>query len=105
MSQEAVVRFWMAAESDHELQKSIENLKTEREFVALAKTKGYEFTPTEMKSVEEKVNAVADSSEAELSDDELQAVAGGVSFSTFRALMKRSFGRFDPAASFPCGEW
>jgi predicted ribosomally synthesized peptide with nif11-like leader len=73
MSAEAVSRFWQKFDSDAEFQKKLfaKGQLTPIELAAYAGELGYEFTADELKST-------ADESSRELSDTELEAVAGGV---------------------------
>ena len=102
MSKEAVVRFWRVANSDEELRGKIKDLTLDEDVVIFAKTLGYEFTEADIKAVSESVKAPVANSEAELSEDQLEKVAGGASISlsssSFGGLMSTSFpkGSKDP---------
>ena len=102
MRKEAVVRFWRVANSDEELREKIKDLTLDEEVVTFAKTQGYEFTEADIRVVSESVSAAVADSEAELSEDQLEKVAGGasasLSSSSFGGLMATSFqkGSKDP---------
>jgi predicted ribosomally synthesized peptide with nif11-like leader len=102
MSKEAVVRFWRVANGDEELREKIKDLTSDKDVVTFAKTHGFDFTEADIKAVSESVKSAEADSESELSEDQLEKVAGGGSFSlsssSFGGLMSTSFpkGSKDP---------
>lgn len=71
MSEENAIRFLHQIEEDPNLKDKVRSLSNKEELVYLGQEMGYSFTAEEMKSVGEKISS------DELSDQELEAVAGG----------------------------
>lgn len=74
MSKETVREFFQVAENDEALQEMIKAANSSMNVVQIAAEKGYEFTELELQAVMQK--AVAE--DGDLSEEELDAVAGGM---------------------------
>ena len=73
MSTENVINFLVQAEENTDLKTKLEAVKTPDELLALAQKQGYEVSPEDFKTVKNMIK----NSDGELSEDELEAVAGG----------------------------
>jgi predicted ribosomally synthesized peptide with nif11-like leader len=71
MSTESVTQFFSAVSSDSRLQEKLTIATNPQSVVGIAKECGYSFTTEELKAV------LTTANERELSDNELEAVAGG----------------------------
>lgn len=103
MSSEALARFWRKAESDAKLQREIDGLfrrsggrrvATGASIVDLAAKHGFKFTKDELKA-----HLAATGGEAELSEAEMEAAAGGI-ISAFLKAFDQSFKSGDGIVSF-----
>jgi predicted ribosomally synthesized peptide with nif11-like leader len=78
MSKEAVDRMMQAASEDSALQQKLEAAEGFAQVVQIGAEKGYQFTEEELQSVlTERGMPSAESTEGELSEEALEAVAGG----------------------------
>lgn len=79
MSKEAFEAMMQAAGQDSSLQTSLEAADGYEEVVKIGATKGYEFTAQEAENaLQERGLLLGNSSTDELSDEALEAVAGGI---------------------------
>lgn len=74
MSKETVREFFKVAENDEALQEMIKAADSSMNVVQIAAEKGYEFTELELQAVMQKTVA----EDGDLSEEELDAVAGGM---------------------------
>ena len=86
MSKHAVLKFVTAVLKSEDLQAQVFPMET-HDLIRFAKEMGYEFTSAEMNASAEEVTAFAEKLQEtakrkgrELSEEELEAVAGGLSF-------------------------
>ena len=84
MSQSAVVDFFQAAESNQSLLEQLSSANSAASIVEMAATSGYQFTESDLTSVVAQAQQMEDS---ELSDSELEAVAGGGWGSLFKTVV------------------
>ena len=76
MSQEAVIEFIEAVEANPSLRQQLNSAESPEIAIAIAEEQGYQFTQAELLAVmQEKQLSFA--SEVELSEEQLEAVAGG----------------------------
>ncbi len=74
---ERYLKFVTQVTTSPELSRRLELVNDSADMVELAAAAGYIFTTEELKSAAHEARIMVDSSEAELSEDELEAVAGG----------------------------
>ena len=84
MSQSAVIEFFQAAELDQALQAQLASANSAASIVEMAATSGYGFTESELTEI---VAQAQQMENGELSDSELEAVAGGGWGSVFKAAL------------------
>ena len=79
MSKEAVEQFMQAASQDAALQQKLEDAQGFVEVVQIGAQKGYQFTEDEVQAfLRERGIPIEESAEGELSEEALDAVAGGL---------------------------
>ncbi|MCF2147142.1 Nif11-like leader peptide family RiPP precursor [Desmonostoc muscorum LEGE 12446] len=74
MSKETVRGFFKVAENDEVLQEKLKAGNSSTSIIQMANERGYQFTTEELQVFMQEVTAA----DAELSEDELEAVAGGL---------------------------
>ena len=75
MTVQSAAEFLAKVGEDQDLAAQIKDINTAEEFIHFAKTQGYEFTQSDVEEVESAMES------DELSEDQLEAVAGGGWFS------------------------
>ncbi|HEY9747739.1 MAG TPA: Nif11-like leader peptide family natural product precursor [Allocoleopsis sp.] len=83
MSQSAVIEFFQAAELDQALQAQLASADSAASIVEMAATSGYGFTESELTEIAAQAQQMEN---GELSDSELEAVAGGGWGSLFKVI-------------------
>jgi predicted ribosomally synthesized peptide with nif11-like leader len=79
MSQEAVVDFFQTLEKNPTLSQRLTAIEDPAEVVKIAKSElGYDFTTEELNSAVAAINKSQDGSQGELSEEQLESVAGGL---------------------------
>ncbi|GAB4535393.1 MAG: hypothetical protein Tsb0014_22320 [Pleurocapsa sp.] len=76
MSTENAINFLAQVDENTSLQEKLKAIKTPDELIALAKEQGYEVSAEDFKAAKEMIDD-SDSASEELSEDELEAIAGG----------------------------
>ena len=85
MSTERAVEFIAETAQNSSLQERLQQVKTPEDILQIAREQGYEFTAEEMNLATQAVEEVAS---GELSDEELESVAGGFGIPSFSSIVK-----------------
>ena len=80
MAVENAIEFLAEASQNSSLQERLQQVNTPEDILQIAREQGYEISADDMKLATQAAEAV-ESGSGELSDDELEAVAGGFGFS------------------------
>lgn len=80
MSQALVLKFIELAEAEPNLRNQLETASSTKELQQIAASHGYDFTEQEIITVFQEQGILAVEEESSLSEEELEAVAGGVKF-------------------------
>jgi predicted ribosomally synthesized peptide with nif11-like leader len=91
MSIENAQLFYVRVSTDKEFRTQLEQTETIEERQQIIQTAGYKFTAEEWEIAKEQILATSDSSDGELSEEELTAVSGGVESSVGDFLKKPLF--------------
>ena len=91
MSKEAVKNLIKESQSDAQLLTQLETAEGSEAVIQIAQERGYQFTEEELILVMQEQQELA-SGESELSEEALEAVAGGISFSCGRSTTRNSDG-------------
>src|SRR4051794_39869945 len=81
---ERYLEFVTEVTNNPELSSRLEAANDAADMVALAASAGYIFTADELKSAAHEARIMVDSNDGELSEEALEAVAGGLSWSSFK---------------------
>lgn len=101
MSIENAQSFYVRVSTDKEFRIQLEQTKTVKERQQIIHTAGYEFTVEEWEAAKGQILATSDSSEGELSEEELTTVSGGVESSLGDFLKNKPLFPFTPIYGGP----
>jgi predicted ribosomally synthesized peptide with nif11-like leader len=98
MSIENAQLFYVRVSTDKEFRTQLEQTETVEERQQIIQTAGYEFTAEEWEIAKRQILATSDSSEGELSEEELTTVSGGVESPLGDFLKNKPLFPFTPTA-------
>jgi predicted ribosomally synthesized peptide with nif11-like leader len=101
MSIENAQSFYVRVSSDKEFRTQLEQTETIEERQQIIQTAGYKFTAEEWEIAKEQILATSDSSDSELSEEELTTVSGGVESSVGDFLKNKPLFPFTPIYGSP----